>query len=232
MKNIVTISLLILTLISCGTQKLVFKDENFKKALLEIVDANKNGKLEIDEINNTTKLKLDEKNIKNISGIEVFKNLTNLNLRKNNISDFSKINSLKNIEELVIGDNGQIGELNLDNLQSLQGLYAFRLELKNVKLNSKKIKNLYLQDNLFTNLDTKNFPELYTLNLDGCKNLNSLDLLQNDRLGQLYLLGTAIETLDVSKNKILKTMYVERDVKLIKSKEQDGLKPAPIIIQN
>jgi Leucine-rich repeat (LRR) protein len=232
MKNTILIFIILLTLNSCGIQKFEFKDKNFEKALLEVVDLNKNGKFEIDEINNTTKLKLDEKNISSISGIEVFKNLTNLNLRKNNISDLSKINSLKNIEELVIGDNNQIAELNLDNLENLQGLYAFRLGLNNLKLNSKKIKNLYLQDNLFTSFDTKNFPELYTLNMDGCIKLKYLDLSQNNILVQLYLLGTAIENLDVSKNKILKTIYVERTVNLIKSNEQDALKPAPIIIQN
>ena len=215
---------------SCVAQNVQIKDENLKKAILEQgIDKNNNGLFEDDEINNVTKLKLDEKNISDISGIEKFKNLTYLNLRKNNISDFSKLNNLLNLEELVIGDNISIEVLDVSNLKNLKGLYAFRLGLKEIKFGSVQIKNLSLQNNLFTEFETQNFPDLYTLDLSGCKILKKLDLSKNTKLVQLYLLGTDIENLNVKENIILKTMYIELKVKLEKTEMQKDLKPAPII---
>lgn len=213
-------------------QEIKFKDENLKKSLIFQIDNNKNGQIDIDEINTTTKLKLDEKEISDLSGIEQFKNLTSLNLRKNNISDFSKINQLLNLEELYIGDNKRLKNLNLKKLTNLKELYAFKLGLKKIKINSKKIKNLYLQDNNFTKFETNNFPELFTLNMSDCKELKELDFTKNPKLGQIYLLGTDIKNLNVSKNPLLKIIYIERNVKLEKGEGQENLKPAPIVIQN
>lgn len=111
----------------------------------------------------------------------------------------------------------------------MKGIYAFRLGLTKIHLNSQNIKHIYLQDNLFTDFDTRKFPALHTLNLDGCKPLVSLDLSRNKELVQLYLLGTSIKELNISKNKILKTFYIEDSVKLIKAADQEATKRAPII---
>jgi hypothetical protein len=231
MRKTIIISILFLILNSCSAQKIEIKDENLKKAILELgIDKNNNGIFEEDEVNIVTKLKLDEKNISDLSGIEKFKNLTDLNLRKNNITDFSKLNDLLKLEELVIGDNKNNELLDLSKLKNLKGLYAFGLGLKEIKFGSENIKNLYLQDNLFTEFETQNFPDLYTLNLDSCKNLRKLDLSKNANLVQLYLLGTGIENLNIKENIILKTMYIENNVKLEKNEKQERLKPAPIIL--
>lgn len=228
MKRIIFL-FLVLTLINCNAQEISIKDTNLKFELLKQLDNNKNGKLDIFEVENVTKLKLDEKNIIDLSGIEHFKNLRELNLRKNKISDFSVLNKLVNLEDLYIGDNEKINDLNLNKLVKLKGIYAFRLGLTKIKLNSKNIQFIYLQDNLFTEFNTTNFPKLHTLNLDGCKSLVQLNLWTNIELVQLYLNGTSIKELNVSNNKSLKTMYVENSVKLIKGSNQENLKPAPII---
>ena len=222
-------SFLVLILISCNAQEILIKDTNLKFELLRQLDNNKNGKLDISEIENVTNLKLDEKKIIDLSGIEHFKNLRELNLRKNKISDFSVLNKLVNLEDLYIGDNEKINELNLNKLVKLKGIYAFRLGLSKIKINSKNIQFIYLQDNLFTEFNTTNFPKLHTLNLDGCRPLRKLNLTTNTELVQLYLNGTSIEELNVSNNKSLKTMYVEDSVELIKGYNQENLKPAPII---
>lgn len=232
MKIIISLFASLISISYCNSQINNFVDVNLKNAILEQVDNNKNNKIDIEEIEETKKLKLDEKNISNLTGIEVFKNLTSLNLRKNNISDFSQINFLFNLEELVIGDNNKIANLNLSNLKNLKGLYAFRLGLKSIKFGSIVISNLYLQDNDFVAFETKNFHELYTLNMDGCKNLKELDLTNNTQLVQLYLYNTGIEKLDISKNLILKTMYVEKNVVLIKNENQLNLIPLPKIRGN
>ncbi|MBA5247905.1 leucine-rich repeat domain-containing protein [Marnyiella aurantia] len=232
MKKFLSLTLFSFFILNCNAQKMYIKDNNLKRALIEQIDKNSNGEIEESEVLETKKLRLDEKNISDISGLEKFKNLTYLNLRKNQISDFSKLNKLESLEELIIGDNKNVEKLNLKNLNNLVGLYAFRLGLKEIKLNSSKIKNLYLQDNEFLKFETKKFPELYTLNLDGCKQLTELDLTQNPNLGQIYLLNTAIKKLNVAGNPVLKTMYIENEVELLKNKNQERLKPAPIIIQN
>jgi len=232
MKKFLSLTLFSFFILNCNAQKMYIKDNNLKRALIEQIDKNSNGEIEESEVLETKKLRLDEKNISDISGLEKFKNLTYLNLRKNQISDFSKLNKLESLEELIIGDNKNVEKLNLKNLNNLVGLYAFRLGLKELKLNSSKIKNLYLQDNEFLKFETKKFPELYTLNLDGCKQLTELDLTQNPNLGQIYLLNTAIKKLNVAGNPVLKTMYIENEVELLKNKNQERLKPAPIIIQN
>lgn len=230
MRKTIIISILFSILNSCSAQKIEIKDENLRRAILELrIDKNNNGIFEEDEVNIVTKLKLDEKNISDLSGIEKFENLTDLNLRKNNITDFSILNDLLKLEELVIGDNKNNELLDVNKLKNLKGLYAFGLGLKEIKFGSENIKNLYLQDNLFTEFETQNFPNLYTLNVDSCKNLRKLDLSKNAKLAQLYLLGTAIENLNIKENLILKTLYIEPKVKLEKTEKQENLKPAPII---
>lgn len=215
--------------INIAAQEISIKDNNLKTALLQQFDQNHNGKLEVSEINTVTELKLDEKNISELSGLEYFQSLKELNLRKNNISDFSLVNKLTKLENLYIGDNNKIGVLNLKGLVNLKGIYAFRLGLTKIQLNSKNIKYIYLQDNLFTDFDTREFPALHTLNLDGCKPLVNLDLSKNKELVQLYLLGTSMKELDITNNKTLKTFYIEDSVKLIKGADQEATKRAPII---
>ncbi|AZA76222.1 hypothetical protein EG347_01095 [Chryseobacterium sp. G0186] len=222
-------TLAIVLSITTAAQEISIKDNNLKTALLQQFDQNHNGKLEVSEINTVTELKLDEKNISDLSGLEHFESLTELNLRKNNISDFTLVNKLTKLENLYIGDNNKIGVLNLKGLVNLKGIYAFRLGLTKIELNSQYIEDIYLQDNLFTDLDTKKFPVLYTLNLDGCKKLVKLDLSKNKELVQLYLLETSIKELDISNNKILKTFYIEDSVKLIKTADQMATKLAPPI---
>jgi hypothetical protein len=200
--------------INITAQEISIKDNNLKTALLQQFDQNHNGKLEVSEINTVTELKLDEKNISDLSGLE---------------SDFSVVNKLIKLENLYIGDNNKIGVLNLEGLVNLKGIYAFRLGLTKIQLNSKNIKFIYLQDNLFTDFDTRKFPALHTLNLDGCKPLVNLDLSKNSELVQLYLLGTSIKELDITNNKTLKTFYIEDSVKLIKGADQEATKRAPII---
>lgn len=228
-QKIILFNLLLLTNISIA-QINKFKDENLRLALIEQgVDKNENGTFENEEIEAVTKLKLDEKNISDLSGIDKFINLIDLNLRKNNISNFSLVNKLTKLQTLVIGDNRKVGELDLRKLQNLTGLFAFRNDLTEIKINSKKLTSLYLQDNLFSSLNTEYFTDLETLNLDGCQNLKSLDLSKNINLVQLYVMDTKIERLNISNNSKLKTVYVESSVVLEKSKDQDQLKAMPII---
>ena len=142
MKKLLSLTIFSFFILNCNAQKMQIKDNNLKLALIEQIDKNSNGEIEESEVLETKKLELDEKSIADISGLEKFKNLTYLNLRKNQISDFSKLNKIESLEELIIGDNKKVEILNLKNLNNLTGFYAFRLGLKEVKLNSLKIYQL------------------------------------------------------------------------------------------
>lgn len=222
-------TLAVILSIGITAQEISIKDHNLKTALLQQFDQNHNGKLELSEINTVTELKLDEKNISDLSGLEHFQNVTELNLYKNNISDFTLINNLTKLETLYIGDNNKIGTLDLSGLVNLKDIYAFRLGLTKIHLNSQNIMYIHLQDNLFTDFETSKFPALHTLNLDGCKSLANLNLSKNKELVQLYLLETSIKELDISNNKNLKTFYIEDSVKLIKAAHQKTTKHPPIM---
>ena len=56
-----------------------------------------------------------------------------------------------------------------------------------------------------------------------------LDISKNTELKQLYLTETLVTNVDVSNNKYLKTLYVEKNTQLEKNKDQQNLKPMPII---
>ena len=216
--------------LNCQPHKKVYLDQNFTNALYDNnVDQNKNGYFEEDEILNVTKLDLTQKNITNISGIENFKNLNELILNRNYIKDFSNLNELEKLETLGINQNLNPQTLDLSRIKNLRKLLAGMLDLKEIKLNN-QIKNLYLDYNNFTNFDASNYINLETLSLWDCKKLTDVNISNNPKIRQLYFIGTNIKELDISNNNNIKTMYIEPNVKLIKSPNQNHIKPSQSVI--
>ncbi|KMQ69485.1 leucine-rich repeat domain-containing protein [Chryseobacterium koreense] len=219
-------------LYSCQPHKKIYLDQNFTDALYDNkVDLNKNGYFEENELLNVTKLNLTQKNITNISGIEDFKNLKELILNRNYISDFSPLNKLEKLEVLGISQNQNPKEVDLSKIKNLKTLYGGMSNLNDIKLNN-QIQLLYLGDNNFTSFDASEYINLESLDLDGCKKLTSVNITNNPKIFQLYFYGTAIKELNISNNKNIKTMYVEPNVKLIKSSGQKEIKPSQSVIQN
>jgi len=56
-----------------------------------------------------------------------------------------------------------------------------------------------------------------------------VDISSNPGLSDVDLEGTAITQLNVANNPLLKILYVDTGVKLIKSQTQSDLKPAPVV---
>ena len=228
-----TILFLILStsILSCQNRKEIFPDQNFTNALFdEEVDQNNNGNFEKEEYLRVTQLKLTNKKIYNISGIENFKNLKNLSINENFIQDFTSLDNLKNLQTLAITLNPTNKIIDLSRIKNLEVLYAVRLRFTDIKLNN-KIKSLYLGDNNFMAFDASKYTNLESLDLDGCKQLKKLNISNNKELNQLYLFSTAIDELDISNNNKIKIMYVEPNVKLIKSNIQKEVLPSQKIIQ-
>lgn len=219
-------------LFNCQPHKKIYFDQNFTNALYDNnVDLNKNGYFEKNELLSVTKLNLTQKNITNIAGIENFKNLREVILNRNYISDFSPLNKLEKLEVLGISQNQNPKEIDLSKIKNLKTLYGAMSNLNDIKLNN-QIELLYLGDNNFTSFDASKYINLESLNLDGCKNLTEVNISNNPKIYQLYFYGTAIRELNISNNKNIKTMYVEPNVKLIKSSDQKGIKPSQSVIQN
>jgi glutaredoxin-related protein len=225
--------LVVITLIAqhACAQKIVFKDQNLKSALLDKgYDFNKDGEIEISEIDTVTKLDISKREIKSLNDLSYFKSLISINANTNQIKDLDVFFDNNTIEQIYIGKNLLSGKLILKNMKSLTGLYAFKNNLTEIDLSgTDSIKLLYLQDNLFEKIGFKNLPNLTSLELSGNKKLKLVDISFNRALEYLYLLDVALSKLDITNNTLLNTLYVEKSVKLIKNDTQSNFKPAPII---
>lgn len=233
--NIKYINLLILIFILVSqkgnAQKIAFKDENLKSALLELgYDFNKNSEIEVSEIDTITKLKISKRNIKQLDDLKHFKSLKTVNANDNQIQNLDVFFDNTIIEEIYVGGNHLGKKLILRNLPKLKRLYAFENKLEEMDLiDTDNIQLLYLQDNLFEKIEFKNLLNLTGLQMTGNKKLKDIDISNNKKLGQLYLTHTPVSKLDITNNPLLKILYVEKSVQIVKSNAQSNFKPMPKI---
>lgn len=115
-----------------------FKDDNLKKALLNIlvlqgkIDRNAQQitykqALTVEDLSPKSlgSYTLGDKKIKNLSGLEAFKNLKFLNIGYNTIESLTPLANLKNLEDLVIDGVNKDGSTPLD-ISPLSGLTALK----------------------------------------------------------------------------------------------------------
>lgn len=214
-----------------NAQKIKFKDENLKSALLELgYDFNKDNEIQISEIDTVTELNISKREIKQLDDLKYFKNLKVINAMTNKITNLDVFFNNPVIEEIYIGENLLGKQLTLKNLKNLKGLYAFRNGLETIHLiKTDNIKSLYLQGNLFEKIKFENLIKLNTLQLSENQKLKEIDLANNKELVQLYLTDTSVSKLDITNNPLLKTLYVEKDVEIKRSEKQSNFTPMPII---
>lgn len=216
---------------SITAQKIVFKDENLKLALLDLdYDFNKDNEIEISEIDTVSKLTIRDRSIKQLDDLIYFKNLKIINAMSNQITNLDVFFDNSMIEEIYVGENNLGKKLVLKNLKNLTGLYVFRNGLEEINLiDTNNIQSLYIQGNLFETIEFKNLSKLNTLQLTDNEKLKVIDVSNNKKLKQLYLINTAISELDMTNNLFLKILYVEKGVKIKKNDKQSKFKPMPII---
>ncbi|MHC0443099.1 hypothetical protein [Flavobacterium sp. 3-210] len=210
-----------------NAQKIKFKDENLKKTLFELgYDVNKDNEIEITEIDTISKLKISNRNIKSLDDLVHFKKLKTVNAMKNQVANLDVFFNNSTIEEIYVGENMLGKKLVIKNMPKLKGLYAFRNGLNElVLISTTNIESLYLQGNMFEKIILDELPKLKTLQLSENGNLKLIDVKKNVELVQLYLNSTKIEKLDISNNLILKTLYIDNGVNLLKSEKQSNFKP-------
>jgi Leucine-rich repeat (LRR) protein len=136
------------------------------------------------------------------------------------------------IHEIYIGRNLLGKKLTLKNMKNLTGLAASKNNLEEIDFTgTDNIKSLYLMDNTFKKIEFNNLLKLDNLDLFGNRKLKSIDISFNKALVGLYLLQTGMSQLNIMNNPLLETLYVEKNVKLMKSTTQSNFKSAPIIKQ-
>ena len=211
-------------------QKIIFKDQNLKAALLEKgYDRNNDGEIEINEIDTLTKLDVTEKKIKSLDDLKYFKSLKSINASYNQIENLEVFFDNDIIEEIFVSENPLAKRLSLRNIRNLKLFVAFKSNLESIDFpGSNSIERLYLQNNDFKYIAFPNLTRLGGIILYGSKKLKSIDISANPKLDYLNILDTPLSKLDVSHNPLLSLLYVDANVKLIKSKNQSNLKPAPV----
>ena len=211
-------------------QKIVFKDLNLKAALLEKgYDRNKDGEIEITEIDTVTKLDVSEKKIRSLDDLKYFKSLKVIAASSNQIENLDVFFDNDVVEGIYVGGNPLGKRLTLKNIKNLKILVAFRSGLESIDLSgTNHIELLYLQGNDLKYIAFPDLANLQGLTLTGNKNLKSIDISSNPKLNYLVLLDTSLSKLDITKNPMLLTLYVDGNVQLIKGKNQSNLKPAPV----
>lgn len=229
MKQFITI-LLVVIAFQLNAQKIKFKDLNLKKALIELgYDINKNKEIDQLEVDTITVLKIQKRKISSLDDLSYFKNLKVVNAMTNKITDINVFFGNSKIEELYVGENKLGPKLVVKDMISLKGVYAFRNDLKHIDFigDFKNMKSLYLQGNLFENLDVQNLPNLESLQLFECDQLKTIDIFKSTKLKQFFLLDMKVVNV-AWKNKDVKTIFVQKNVADIQP-QHDSLKTAPTI---
>lgn len=183
---------LVNVLITNVDECIVFKDANFKQALLDhidpVVDTNDDGEICETEARVVKKLLLDKKEISDLYGLEFFTILTELNCSENN---FTTLDLSKNTVLTKLG---------------LQSDELVTLDLsKNIMLTE-----LLLRGSAnFTTLDLSKNTILAKLMIGSTHNLRSLNLSKNTMLTELILaFNSSLTSLDLSKNTALTNLFL------------------------
>ncbi len=162
------------------------------------VDVSKNKLLEDIAFYDGELTSIDLSNNPRLSGLTLtYNNIVELDLSKNPL-----------ISSLYLTDN-ELSEINLSALSELVAvrLSDNQLEAIDVSLNN-KLSRLEVGGNDLHEINVSDNAGLYYLNLHGNQNLEELNVLSNDKLGDLRIYDTAIEDLNLQNNLEIKTLYV------------------------
>jgi len=224
------ISILFLSL-NTQAQSIKFKDENLKKALIELsLDKNKNSQIEIKEVEHLEDIDISDKKIRSIDDLINFKNLKVINANNNLISDITPLYGNEKLEEIYIGDN-QLGPiLILKDMPNLKGVYAFRNNLKEIKFLSSfpNLKSLYLQENPITSLNIENLINLESLQLFECFDLKEIKLNKKTKIKQFFIIDMKVKNI-VSNDEFTNIVQLEKIEDARNISENENFKIAPVI---
>lgn len=190
-----------LLLISISTflqaQKLIFKDKNLEKAVLENFDLNKDGNITRPEADRVENLFLVGKGIISAEDISHFKNAKMIVMDGNNIPDISVSNM--NQLQLFSCTGCKILTFKAERLINLTSLYLDNNRIENISLKSTpSITQLTLSLNKIKAIDLSSLNNLKNINLEH-NQIQKLDISQNLKLQTLNIKGNPVKESDVRK---------------------------------
>lgn len=189
MKNKIISSVVFFSgILHLNAQKLIFKDKNFEKAVIENFDLNKDGNIIQSEADRIENLFLVGKGIRATDDLRYFKNAKIIVLDDNNIAAVS----VKNTDRLQLFSctNCKISTFTAENLKNLTSLY----------LDNNNIENISLKSTPAINQLTVSLNKIKAIDISGLKNLKHVNLEHNQ-----------IRKLDISQNQNLETLNVKQN---------------------
>lgn len=138
----------------------------------------------------------EQGNVRNLTGIDVFKNLTTLNCSGNKIETLN-LSKNKNLTILDCSDNRIIEKLDLSSNEKLTTLTCIKNGLRELVLpESKSIKYLYCNNNKLTSIETPKLENIVQLDCQD-NNLNNLTLTGMNSLETLNCGGNQLTSLEI-----------------------------------
>jgi len=204
-------------------QNLIFKDADFKNAVLNYeprIDLNQDGEIQSNEADSVTILNLMKKNIHSMEDAYLFPNLIELALTTNEIAEV-KLIGLMQLKRFSCAAN-KVTYAEVKNMPQLERLWMNFNQIDTIILDSlPKLKSLALEGNKLTNINLSPFPLLENIGLSD-NQLKKIDITQNLELIQLMIADNPLIELDIRSNTKLKThiLYVDSSVKLITTSSQ------------
>ena len=209
MKTIATQLLLLLSSIISG-QIVTIPDQNFKNALIsQGIDANNDKEIQLSEASVIKSIRVTGKAIKNLTGIEAFENLDSLLCDSN---DITELDLVKNISLVFLECSfNKINKLNVANCIEMKSLICWDNQLTQLDLsNNTVLRYLDLDENMLQTVDISkniNLDTLYAGQRTGYE-LNSLDVSKNEVLKLLWCSYQKLQSLDLSHNPELQLLNV------------------------
>lgn len=166
---------------------IIFKDQNFLNALLDIdgIDANRDGQISVDEASKVTELDVCDCAIKDMSEIKYFTSLAELDCSENLITTLDLSGNPK--------------------LESLSCYYNLLTDL-NVSGNA-KLTYLECDENNLTRLDVSKCPYLTELRF-AINQISTIDVSNNPELIGIFCDTNPLTVLDLGKNRKLEWFNV------------------------
>ena len=207
------------------SQVISFKDQDFKKILLErhsILDTNKNGEIEFTEAEKFTQINLSHSNVSNIDDIKNFKNLKFINIPNCNLKKVH-LDGLKSLENVNISNN-QIIEISIKNCPKLKSLKCDFNKINYLDVSNLNLENLWCSDNLLKKLiltNCKKLRWLYCYN----NNLSEINLSGLENLFDFRCENNNIKTIDIRDCRVIEFVYCSKNPFLKSLKLKNGIRP-------
>ena len=193
--------------------KTQLNDSSFEKYLIEIgVDDILDGFVNTKKCLSITSMNLSDKNIRNLTGINIFKNLEVLLLDNNFLEDIDLSQNTK-LEILSISNN-LISNLDLSSNTSIKSLGLDKNNIESIDLSQNtKLEILSISNNFLSDIDLSSNTSIKSLGLDKNK-IETIDLSYLTLLSSLNLSANNLSSLDLSLLSLLNDLDVRINANL------------------